>query len=427
MKILIISGVPIRTDTNSGKTLLNLFSAFQKEELCQLYFSPETPNINLCNSYYQLCEKQMISSCFGLFSNRCGGEVSPSLFKKHQQTPQKNPVFFIKSKRSIFIRIIREWLWSITHWKNKKLKDWLKSQNPDIIFAIMQDTNGSIKAITWIAKFLEKKVVLYTTDDYYYDPYSSVNIIRKIYFANRQHFYQKLAKHTSSIIGCSETITTHFAKKLKIPKSFSLFTPSAETYFDMPEHPQKNNHLLYFRYFGNLGLGRWQILRQLGLSLQKINEHMPCAILEVYSSDKNPKTAKMLTIDNGSVYKGWVYGEEYLELLQSADVAVHVESFEPTNLNRTWGSISTKIADYLGAGKCIFAIGPLEQASINQIKNVAFIVDDLHNLENTLKKIIDDPNLRSSAQKKAKALAKSEHDICIIQKKLRDILATFVH
>ena len=95
MKVLIISGVPIRTDTNSGKTLKNLLSGFAPEELCQLYFSPESPNTDLCGEYYRVCEKQMLKSCFGLLPGRCGDTPSPVYTGEAAVNPERNPLALI--------------------------------------------------------------------------------------------------------------------------------------------------------------------------------------------------------------------------------------------------------------------------------------------------------------------------------------------
>lgn len=54
---------------------MTLFSDFKLSELMQLYFTPETPNTDVCSNYYQINEKQMIKSVFGIRKNRCGGAV----------------------------------------------------------------------------------------------------------------------------------------------------------------------------------------------------------------------------------------------------------------------------------------------------------------------------------------------------------------
>lgn len=196
----------------------------------------------------------------------------------------------------------------------------------------------------------------------------------------------------------------------------------------MPYKKQKNQDNVKIRYFGNLGLGRWKILRELGRAVSAINAEQTMntgcvkAMLEVYSSVTDPDIIEALTIENGCEYKGWVYGKEYLSLLQDADVAVHVESFEEAMIRRTWVSVSTKIADYLGAGKCILAIGSKELASIDHIKDAAYVVDSLDSLRDKVIKLISDAALREEKQKKARELAMKEHDISKIRLEVRRIL-----
>ena len=117
-----------------------------------------------------------------------------------------------------------------------------------------------------------------------------------------------------------------------------------------------------------------------------------------------------------------MYGEEYLSLLQSADIAVHVESFDEKMIRRTWVSISTKIADYLGAGKCILAIGPEEIASIAHIKEAACVVNQLDELHGKVELLVENSQQRDVLQKKARFLAKKEHDIEAIKRQMRQIL-----
>lgn len=421
-KVLIISGTPIRTDTNIGKTFQVLFSNFNKNELVQLYFSPETPNKEVCSSYYRINEKQMLKSLFGFFVNKCGGEICPITHGKNSVQPEKNALILTKFKSNSLIRWGREIVWNFTNWKNKNFIKWLEKEKPNVIFSIMQDVNGATEAVIWIAKKYNIPVVLFVTDDYYNDGEQSNNLIRKLYYKKRQNLNRELAKYCTAIIGCSEKAANYFSTVLNIAKKEVIYTPSADVYLTMPYHKHDNQDIIKIRYFGNLGLGRWEILRELGIVIQKINKKGKKAILEVYSSVTDPNIIKALTLENGCEYKGWVYGEKYLSLLQEADIAVHVESFDEAMIRRTWVSISTKIADYLGAGKCILAIGSKELASIDHIKDVACIVDNLNILEEKLFKLINDIELREKNQEKARVLALKFHNREKICEKVKNIL-----
>lgn len=422
-KILIVSGVPIRTDTNMGKTLHVLFSKFNKSEIIQLYFHPQTPNVDICSSYYRITEKQIIKSMFGVL-NKFGEKVLPSLRGENTVKPEKNIIFLTKFKENILVRIVREIIWSFTNWKNKDFIEWLEQEKPDVIFSIMQDVNGITKLVTWIAKKYNIPVVLFITDDYYNDNEMNKNIIRKLYFKKRKDLNKELAKYCKIIVGCSEKATNYFSDELNIPKSEVLYTPSANMYLEMPYKKQSNDRPLKIRYFGNLGLGRWKVLKELGNVLRRINENKKTSvcILEVYSSVTDQDIIKELNIENGCIYKGWVYGDSYLSLLQETDIAVHVESFDEAMIRRTWVSISTKIADYLGAGKCILGIGSKELASIDHIKEVACVVDDLDDLEKKLCNLINNPVLRMKYQKKARDFSLIHHNRKKICEKINNMI-----
>ena len=422
MKVLIISGVPIRTDTNSGKTLKNLLSGFAPEELCQLYFSPESPNTDLCGEYYRVCEKQMLKSCFGLLPGRCGDTPSPVYTGEAAVNPERNPLALIKHKNSIHMRLAREMIWSGTHWNNGRLKAWLKARKPDVILAIMQDTNGATKALRWVAKQTGCPVVYYITDDYYNDPENSKNPFRKCYYRKRKRLNQALSGAIRAVIACSGKMTDYFRKELGISEGEPVFTPSNPAYLALPAQSQTGQGILSIRYFGNLDLGRWEQLKDLGMVIQKINRSGKKAMLEIYSAERDPEIHRALTIEDGCVFKGWVYGDEYLSLLQNAHIAVHVESFDEAMIRRTWGSVSTKIADYLGAGKCILAIGSPALASMEHLQDTACIVSDPNDLQRQLLALIDDPERRSHLQENARSLAHRCHDMDVIGGRMRAIL-----
>lgn len=91
-------------------------------------------------------------------------------------------------------------------------------------------------------------------------------------------------------------------------------------------------------------------------------------------------------------------------------------------IRRTWVSVSTKIADYLGVRKCILAIGSKELASIDHIKDAAYVVNSLDSLRDKVTNLISDDVLREEKQKKARELAMKEHDISKIRLEVRRIL-----
>ncbi|GAB3957775.1 hypothetical protein GCM10027614_73890 [Micromonospora vulcania] len=60
--------------------------------------------------------------------------------------------------------------------------------------------------------------------------------------------------------------------------------------------------------------------------------------------------------------------DEVPAALRSADVLVHIESFDQEIRRYTRYSVSTKIPQYLASGRPIFGYGPAEVASMNHIQ-----------------------------------------------------------
>ena len=417
--ILILTETPFRTDTNSGKTLSTMFQDITPNVLAQLYFNPQTPNIKMCHTFYSVHEKQLLASCFGLRRQVCGGEVAPQTETYHP--PETNPIRFTKKKDKIPILFLREGLWSLSHWKNNTLKKWTDKVAPSCIFTILSDKPQTAKTACWLAKRYHCPIIIFVTDDYYHDPFNSNDPLRKLYFFMRQHAIAKMFRSASHMIGCSEAASAYFEKKFEIPAT-TVFTPSGKEYFQLPLHSQEQGAPLRLRFFGNVSLERWKVLRKLGQVLQELNNNGTNAILEVYSNVEDPEILQSLQIENGCVFKGWVSGASYLELLQSADIAVHVESFSEAMIRRTWMSVSTKIADYLGAGKCILAVGPRNVASIQHLEKAAFVISDLQSLKLKMQELLMDSEGRAHLQCQARALALAEHNIERIPSQVKNLI-----
>lgn len=182
--------------------------------------------------------------------------------------------------------------------------------------------------------------------------------------------------------------------------------------------------MVTFRYFGNLGLNRWKVLQKLGQEIAKINEQKNenAAILEVYSNTLNQEVIDALTIANGCVYKGWTSGDEYVDLLSKADVAVHVEAFSEEMINRTKWSVSTKISEYVPYGKCIFAVGSSQLSSIKYLENCSEVVHKLDKMKGSIEKLIDSPEHRAELENKAHMLAETNHNLEKNNDKMKEFL-----
>ena len=71
MKVLIISHNPMTTYDCMGRTLLTLFSEFNRSELCQLYIYPTVPNADKCDSFYRITDNSLFYLLQGKGARGC--------------------------------------------------------------------------------------------------------------------------------------------------------------------------------------------------------------------------------------------------------------------------------------------------------------------------------------------------------------------
>lgn len=420
-KVLIITGNPARTDTNTGKTICALFDGFPRDELAQLYFSPERPAAGLCGTYYQICEKQIIKSAMGLIPGRCGGETNVADALELQRRPETNALALTKRKNQTYMRVLRECVWKFSFWRGRALSQWLDKVRPEVIFAFLLDTIAASDTVRRIAERRGIPVVLFITDDYYNDTELGGGPVRRLFYERKKASVRAMSGCAVEVAGCSDSAAREFGELFGLPYE-AIYTPAKKELLAMPAREQRGGERLTLRYFGNLGLGRKDTIIQIGNALREINSGAVKAVLEVYSGLTDPEIISQLNIENGCEFKGWVGGEDYIRALGSADIVLHVESFAEDMIRRTRLSVSTKIADYLGAGKCVMAVGPAELASMEHLRGAACVVNRTEDIRAALEELISAPEMRAGYQLTARALALKSHDEAEIRRQMADII-----
>jgi hypothetical protein len=184
-----------------------------------------------------------------------------------------------------------------------------------------------------------------------------------------------------------------------------------------------------FTFTGGMTPNRWQPLAAIGRALLELRTEGVDAEFHVYSSPQDLETY-------GGVFRqmapavriaGTADPGDIPAIHRDADVLVHVEAFDDDTRRYTRFSFSTKIPQYLAAGRCVFAYGPAELASIRYIGDsgagVAESGESPDAVRNTLRRIILNPALREQAGHTAVSLAITRHDAATQRERFRHVLA----
>jgi glycosyltransferase involved in cell wall biosynthesis len=410
-RVLVISHNVFSTTSNMGKTLSAFFTGWEPTKLAQLYFHSEVPNSTICKSYYRVTDFDVLKSIF--IHQKVGdilgnNDISENRANTRIDKGLRSHVYQLGRERKPYMYCGRNLLWKLGRWYTPQLEKWINQFDPQIIFFAAGSYIFSFKIALSLAELRNIPIVISFVDDYYLIRRGSIS---PLYWINRlflNRIFVEAVSKSAAYITISDQMKREYYKAFKKEGHVMM---TASNLLNI-----KNNRVLSsikISYIGNLSLDRWKALVQIGRVLKNIvYKGLPLHI-DVYSSEKRDKVLKHLTEANGIHFKGFLNSDQVIERMQESTLLLHVEDMDnKMNIERVRYSISTKIADSLASGTCLFAYGPAGVASIDYLKqnNAACVVTEKEKLEESLRELINNSDLRQSYINNALRLANERHN-----------------
>lgn len=415
-KVLVISRDSWNDTNNSGNTLSNMFQNWNADSIANLYCRDEIPSNPICKNYFKISESLLVKKLlrkietagYSFKIEELENQKKHTNEVKNEQT-EKNLYNFFRKYRWHFFLWLRELLWIIVNWKSKKLDNFLSEFNPDVIFTTSYDSFYTHKLVYYAKKKTNAKLVVFHCDDLVTFRQHSFS---PLFWLNRimLRLYMNKTVRLSDLNYCiieeqarvySEIYNSEF-KLLYKTGSFEKEPILSEVH-----QPVK------IVYTGNIIYGRINTLIQFADILKKINNSVTKAELYIYTANEMDEQDKIKLLSSNSVHlMGKVAYDQIPLILSDSDVLLHVESFDTHLMKATALSFSTKIVDYLEAGKTILAIGWEKSASIKYIKenNIGFTANKTQEIENVLHEILSNPEKLSQIGNKAWKFAQKKHN-----------------
>ena len=363
MKVLIISHNPMTTYDCMGRTLLTLFSEFDRSELCQLYIYPTVPNADKCDSFYRITDKDVIRSftCFKVKGHEVACDVGQSdLFENgSDEKLYRNP----KNKTSVLM-MMRDLAWSMAHWCNKDLKGWLEKEKPDAIFIAPGSAKFIYNVALRISDMLSLPIVCYICDDFYFVKTPS-GLADKLCLSMLRQKTRSLMMHTSHIITICDELRDDYSREFGVPAT-TVMTGSSYGIAATPKIAASPGSI---SYFGSIRCGRYRSICDIGAALDRINSENGTSFeLNIYTGEKDPEILGEIEKYRSVKLRGFVSGAEMECAFNASDILLHTEAFDEENIDAVRHSVSTKIADALAGGIPLIAYGPAEIASVSYLQ-----------------------------------------------------------
>lgn len=425
MKLLIVSDYPWNKNNSFGKVFSDLFGGINDLEILNIYCMGGNPNTEMDNiKYFQISMGQIVANLKNR-KNVVGKVIQPDNLDEKDEMGQTETKW-MNVARKTHLRIFgwgRNFVWRIGHWRNHNLIDIVKEFNADIMFTPI----FKMPYMNWVQQFIAKiqpvKMVGYYGDDNYSLHQFSLN---PLFWIDRFSQRGKVKKtvnmceylYVVSEVG-KECAEKWFKKKCVIMANGNAFDGE-------PNFRLEYNKPRKLVFTGNLGNHRWEELLRIGRTIDKIGGG---ASLDIYSASVLKKSIlKKYNRCSAINFKGKVPYTEIEKIQKDADVLVHVESFRLKERLAVRESFSTKIVGQLVACRPQLAMGDIRCGSIDHLVRYdgAIVVTDKIQLEQTLKKIIEDDTYLDEYAKKGWECGKKYHNRRDIQTNLKNELELLI-
>lgn len=422
MRILVLSNTPWDDNDSFGNTYSNIFQGMEGLEFVNIYCRSGNPNNRLPMKCFQITTQKMVKSIFNWKTNT-GQEVDKVTQDARLLGGTSASAFnFARKKRWIILFWVRELIWLLGRWKSKALLSFIDKNKPDIIF---QPIYGQGYAyINRIALFIKKytgvPMFSYISDDCYSLRQYSLSPLYWIDRLSRRPIMRRVMQSSEVLYVISDVQKREYEKMLNVHCKVLTKGIRQEEYHE----PTKKTNYPHYKmiYAGNIGEGRWKSLSLIGVALDKINIEGVSCDLDIYTQSILTDSMRKALTGNHIHLKGAVTASEVQMLNAEADILLHVESLDYKDSLIIHQSFSTKLVDFMKLGKCIFAVGPKDAASIEHLvtNDAAIVAVTIEQVASQLQRLLQSDRLILEYGVKAQICGQKYHDLLMMQRMLKD-------
>lgn len=427
-KRILTTSIPSWSQLSGADTFSSLFEGYDAQNVANIYVHSDMPDSKSCAHYFHIIENNVIKSVF----NRkivTGRKVLPDA-ECEQESNQKidnneKRIYsvFTRYRFRIFLWL-RELGWKLGKWNSKELNQFIADFNPEV-FVFPIESYGYFNRINEyiIDKYRPKTVIGFLWDDNFTYKQHPYNIFARVerFFVRRS--VKRLVAQCDKVLAICPKMKTECDKEFNI-SSIVVTKPRKEV--DILPYTLPNERPIRLVYTGSLVIGRYGTIKALVEVIQKINHvYGNVFYLDVYSQTQlSNRQIKAIDINGCSRFNGAIRQSDVFIEQQNSDILVFVENMNNTFNNVARLSFSTKITDYLSAGRTILAIGPDNISSIEYFKDegAAVVCSSCNAIYDALLNIMNHPQQLSIYSNKSIQVAEKNHNVKQIRQLFWELL-----
>jgi len=421
-RVLVVAAQALRKESGFGVTMSNLFQDYPASCVRQIFMDTAEPDPQICSAWW------------GMSISDIPGDhlIRPWLSRRglvmgqaQLAAPTAQQAVGLTSDRtgSLLRSVLRAHAAMIPFHIRPELEQWVREFDPDIIFTILGNIRVSRLAVQ-LSERMDCPMLIYFLDDWVLTQYADTRLNLLPHWQLSRNVRRAVLR-SPLLLGISETMAVEYRRRYNRPCEAFVNCVEIDEYTPAPI---RSDGSVRFAYVGGLHLDRWRNLIELGNALGQLSASGGLqSRLQVYAPELDLRQyGTSLRRSVGIEVRGSLSAEEVPGVLKEADVLVHVESFLPKVVDFCRLSLSTKIPQYLAAGRPLLCYGPSILASNQYVQNheAGLVVgkqDPAALLEATAR-LRDDNELRQRMGMNARRVAVRYHDAKFQRKRFQKIL-----
>ena len=406
-RILSVDAATFSESTDMGILKSHLFSAWPRDWLAQLVHGTMPVDVRACSNNWRITRADVLRGSPGhrlprdplVAPGTPGGPRRISVGLRARMQPTLN---------ACNDAIVARFQFAGDH----ALRRWAEAFAPDAVFTFGAST-AICKAATTIARALAVPIVPYFTDDWfaylYKRPPWSWGLRSRL-----DRWVEAMLEASPVPLSISDLMAAEYTKRFNRPFRTCMDSVDLDRYPSDRVAALKDTPVT-FCYVGVMAPNRWKVLRIVAEAIEALRQRgRPCRF-HIYTMPADAELyAPVLNLSDEVRIMGSLPYPAVPETQMAADVLVHAEWFAGgLDSARTRLSVSTKIPQYLAAGRAILAVGPRDIASVQYLSATgAAVVVDAPGREQVVREVqrlIDDGALRRELGRCGRAYCERHH------------------
>ena len=415
-RVLVVTFEEYDAATAQAITVKRLFSDWSKDSLAYVCTSPRAPQETDGVPHWRFGPKDLLPSSVRPCCRPSPPERGVSSSRDVDLAPKTSATSGLWCRLPRMMTAVSGVMELASYRPTEEFSQWLHNFNPQVIYSPLSSIR-LMRLALWISTHCGVPIVPHFMDDW------PTTLYRGHFLGRVLHpLGKKLLVEVLELTPISFVIGSQMGQEYQ-QRYGGSFIPlmncvNVENTFSAPVSSGK----VRFAYFGGLHLRRYECLADIGSAIDQLSREGVAVELRIYTHAKDvDKCMEYLPVSNAVVIATSLPASEVASEQRKMDVLIHVESFNANCQEETRLSISTKIPEYLGAGRAILAYGPSGVASMRYLAEIdcGYVVSQqgVKELCDAIRCLVLDEQRRLAMGHKAWQAAKMKHNI-LDQRKL---------